>query len=803
MKKIYLLCLFFIGQILLSQAQPELISVLPQGSENFFSTSDFVYFTSGDSLYRTDGTTNGTIFLKDNLPDFKPLVEFKGRLLFSSNGLWSTDGTSSGTFFLTEFSRLVKDVGDYYYFIGYESSSGYELYKTDGTTSGTGMVKDIYPGPSNGLDPAVRFRADTLNGNMFFVADNGVNGAELWKSDGSNAGTVMVKDNYPGPSSTFGPIPGFQSSIDIFGNGSKIFFEGDDGTTGLELFETNGSTTGTQLSYSFVPGIDGVNEILYLNTLNGEPVFFEVSYDSTLLDPVGTLWKIKTDGFLEKLADLGLSLTTLTGTNTIVDDKLYFEYIRSFIFNDLWVTDGTPAGSKFVENIGIDGAFVFLEGAAGYAVAANNDQSYITKLWKSNGEMDSTKIIANFNSSLAPRDLTAFDKFVFYAEHDGPGFISPDIPEDYYQMTEVDVITEEVKSLRTLHGKSFPGSDNIVVFKDIILFTTYPDYFELSEPLIKKLWKYDPLAPKSFFTLVNADSDIDIQTISEGDTIYIEAGVNYNVRYNSQAQIGSVCFNSAKTENIPPYAIGGDNNGNYFPWNGATPGDKTIHVEAFSENNKGGYLVESKSIHFTLLPSPASVTFTVVDAGTNMDLFPLTDGQVIDLATLNANKFNIRANSTFPGTSSMVFDYNGVSSFRIENAEPYALFGDASGNYAVRYLNVGTYTLKATPYNEPNGTGTAGQPKEITFYVVNANAFRVSSFPNPVENNVALDLNMNQINQEYLVEVTDAAGREVYREKHSGNLVNIDFTGKNLASGIYIVRIKGDRINSTTRFIKK
>lgn len=800
MKKIYLLSLFCIGIILLSKAQPEFVTVVPQGSENFYSTSDYVYFSSGDSLFRTDGTAGGTIFLKNNLPDFKPLAEFNGRLLFSSNGLWSSDGTPSGTTYISEFHRLLQGVGARYYYVGYEVSTGYELYKTDGTASGTELIKDIYPGPSNGLDPSTRFKSTVLDGSLYFAANDGIHGAELWKSNGTSSGTMLVKDNFPGPISTFDLVINTET-IDIFSNNSKVYFEGDDGLTGLELFETDGSQAGTKLSYEFISGMEGVQDISYLNSLNGEPVFFEIYFDTINFDNFANLWKVKPDGALLKLGNVGYTYQ-LTGKNVVVDDKLYFEFIRFAYLNDLWVTDGTLPGTHFVENIGFDGGFVFLEKASDYAMAVNNDQGYIINLWKSNGLTDSTKIISRFLVSADPRSLTAYDKFVFYAEHDGPGYFLPDNPEDFYQIFEVNVETEEVNSLRTIYGKSFLGSDNILVFKDKILFTTYPDYFDLTDPLIKKLWIYDPLAPKSYFTFVNADTDTDLQTISEGDTIYIQDGTNYNVRYNSQANIESVSFNSVKTENIPPYAIGGDNNGNYFPWSGATPGNKTITVEAFSENNKGGYLVESKTIHFTLVPAPASTTFTLVDAGTNLDIFSISDEQVIDLADLSSNKFNIRANTSFPGTLSIVFDYNGDNGFRTENAEPFALFGDASGNYAVRYLNVGTYTIKATPYTGLNGTGMAGPANELTFYVVNS-ASRISSYPNPVENNVVLDLNKNNIKQDYIIEITDIGGREVYRNTHSGNLVNIDFTGKKLASGIYIVRIMGNEINKTTRFIKK
>ena len=67
---------------------------------------------------------------------------------------------------------------------------GDELWKTDGTASGTVMVKDIRTRePDYGVSQMIAF-GNTL---YFTVADNS-HGHELWKSDGTEIGTVMVKD---------------------------------------------------------------------------------------------------------------------------------------------------------------------------------------------------------------------------------------------------------------------------------------------------------------------------------------------------------------------------------------------------------------------------------------------------------------------------------------------------------------------------------------------------------------------------------------------------------------------------------
>ena len=73
---------------------------------------------------------------------------------------------------------------------------GQELWKSDGTEAGTVMVKDINPGSEDGIDQYDSQLID-VDGTLFFTADDGIHGYELWKSDGTEAGTVMVKDIDP------------------------------------------------------------------------------------------------------------------------------------------------------------------------------------------------------------------------------------------------------------------------------------------------------------------------------------------------------------------------------------------------------------------------------------------------------------------------------------------------------------------------------------------------------------------------------------------------------------------------------
>src|SRR6266516_1498837 len=130
------------------------------------------------------------------------------------------------------------------FFDGAGSDYDYELWKTDGTTAGTVEVKDINPGPY----PATSEPGDfvNLNGILIFNADDGVHGKELWRSDGTEAGTYMVKDIDPGSDSGW---PAFVSVINGVAYGAA-----SDGQHGFELWRTDGTAAGTYMVKDFNPG---------------------------------------------------------------------------------------------------------------------------------------------------------------------------------------------------------------------------------------------------------------------------------------------------------------------------------------------------------------------------------------------------------------------------------------------------------------------------------------------------------------------------------------------------------------------
>ena len=107
---------------------------------------------------------------------------------------------------------------------------GFELWKSDGTAAGTAMVKDISPPNAvNGVFASSNPSSLTnVNGTWFFGANDGSNGVELWQSDGTAAGTVMVANINPGGA--------YSSPSNLTNVNGTLFFTANDGTHGTELW---------------------------------------------------------------------------------------------------------------------------------------------------------------------------------------------------------------------------------------------------------------------------------------------------------------------------------------------------------------------------------------------------------------------------------------------------------------------------------------------------------------------------------------------------------------------------------------
>jgi len=201
-------------------------------------------------VWKSDGTTGGTalveIVTSPTDPYTTPQVgwagAFGGRLIFLLRGdLWTTDGTPSGTFLLRSFSAAPRDfvpAGGYLFFTASDDVHGNELGRTDGSEAGTLMLRDINPdGSALGQGYLGRSYLTNVGGYLYFVPDDGVHGLELWGSDGTPDGTVLVADIMPGAGSSM--------PESLVASGGRLFFVANDGVAGRELWVTSPRRTTT------------------------------------------------------------------------------------------------------------------------------------------------------------------------------------------------------------------------------------------------------------------------------------------------------------------------------------------------------------------------------------------------------------------------------------------------------------------------------------------------------------------------------------------------------------------------------
>ncbi|MDH5376998.1 MAG: hypothetical protein OEX00_01590, partial [Gammaproteobacteria bacterium] len=291
----------------------------------------------GAAIWRSDGTETGTVQAVhltdrtefDRLPFL--LTSAAGKLYMTFGVVTNdlelaiTDGTQAGTEFIDLNSSGASLPLDFYEFNGkvYFSADGtssnntnQELWVSDGTAAGTRLLKEINPADSSNVAEFQSF-----NGFLYFRADNGVSGTELWRSDGTPDGTVLFKDIYPDAGTSF------PRAFTLAGD--RMYFSATDGTNGnaYELWITDGTAEGTQLvkntdQSQIHQGPGSLVDYLYENTSTSHHFFW-------------------------------------AGGRTIVYSGTDGSYMGGYSGYEVWRSDGTASGTVMVKDINPTGDDVY------------------------------------------------------------------------------------------------------------------------------------------------------------------------------------------------------------------------------------------------------------------------------------------------------------------------------------------------------------------------------------------------------------------------------------------------------------
>ncbi len=423
------------------------------GNAIYFSAFDGVH---GEELWVSDGTEVGTYLVKDiwldtttdsseafsskpqqflagpsgmyfmaahrEEPGNEPIHDIN---LWLSNGHQEPEGFTSivSGFELALVNSLANAVvmaGDLF-ITGWDENNGVELWKVSGTSAT--RLTDIEPGVGGSFPGDLT----VVGGTLFFSAINTEldgPGTELWISDGTPGGETVI-DFFPGTEG-LGP-----SGITAFDG--EVYFSGSTLEEGRELWASNGTVGGTRMVADIAPGY---NESSYPTNLVpvGDQLFFIASedagynYDLWVYGHNGVDWiaqKVKADG------------TPLVFESVAYDGKFFFTANDPDAGKELWVSDGTDAGTHLVTDI-YPGTY-FIDGdeypnssepteltvAGDYLFFRADDGVHGPSLWVTDGTEAGTFMVANlfdYFTEEGPKGLTATtDRLFFQTESAGSG----------------------------------------------------------------------------------------------------------------------------------------------------------------------------------------------------------------------------------------------------------------------------------------------------------------------------------------------------------------------------------------------
>lgn len=371
----------------------------------------FYFIAHGGELRYADGTPSGMVVVKrfGQQAGSNPgeLTDINGKLFFSAGDyydvLWQSDGTASGTFGTEQsFYQIdhITNVNGTVYFSGMNFNNQKELYTSDGTYAGTVIVTDLTDDPNGWNQSSEPHNLIEYNGKLHFAAKSPFHGYHLFESDGTEEGTKTVVDK---------PYheQGFANPEELTKAGGKLYFTAVS-AWGRELFVYDGVsdpklTRDIKLHYqgSHPINLIGFKGNLYFQADNRGNGYELWRSDGTATGTV-MLKDIRRDdlGSGETLAPVDISNMVAT------PDLFYFAAIKSTGVNSLWKSDGTTTGTRpVVDFAGSPTAHMIGASANLIVYSLTYDTHY--ELWSSNGTATGTKLLMRADGAHSESNQTS------------------------------------------------------------------------------------------------------------------------------------------------------------------------------------------------------------------------------------------------------------------------------------------------------------------------------------------------------------------------------------------------------------
>jgi ELWxxDGT repeat protein len=405
------------------------------GSNFFFKgigrTKDGIVFNAltpdlGAELYGSDGTRDGTGLLKDLWPgedwSYPNNFLYKNGVTYFINdnstgtAILSTNGSSSSIkrvipyinrdiYFVINYN--VTDKGLVLYTLGNRQTGVQELWRSDGTDAGTFML-------TNSLSYYFNNYLAVTGKLVFFIGGDFTNGYELWKSDGTVAGTKMVKDIFPGPDGS--------NPYNLFVYKNEVYFGAYDASFVTSLWKSDGSANGTIILKNIAPAF-------YYSYFNTQPqkyfceskgiLYISASDNGTYWDE---LWKTNgTPAGTVLVKDINSSFGSFPNHLTDVDGTLFFTAYDGINGNEIWKSNGTMQSTKMVKDITPTNMYVEYNNlcSAGGKLYFLNLSTYPSLLYSSDGTADHTNAVSDegLNEISGLENLTGVGDKLFFAAY--------------------------------------------------------------------------------------------------------------------------------------------------------------------------------------------------------------------------------------------------------------------------------------------------------------------------------------------------------------------------------------------------
>jgi len=723
----------------------------------FFTTASSPTVKPG--LWVTNGTD--TVKLLDDDAAFASFYSARGKLYFSHTNntageeLWVSDGSVTGTKKLDNVDNELSNpwpsnftlLGNKVLFTANTTANGYELWQTEGAKSNTLLLKDINTVATASSSLIFTFDLeDTINNKLVFWANDGIHGIEQWATDGTNNGTILLKDIYPGPRSGNGSgfynfqgyLIGPYLPINNRLNNYDYFF-GQSNPNVYALYKTQGTPATTSFATDFGPLTTGLTPLGVTINSDKKKLFALI----TTPDRIGGLYayngsaqpSLLKDKFRTAFARIREGYILSAGDNTY----FFVDPGNSDDGFELWKTDGTVAGTKIVAPLykGRYAAYInyminyknklFFMGSSGY-LHTGTDPNYepgTQYLWQSDGTASGTTRVKKVALSEQPLVISN-NKLYFIASDDTNG-------EELWVTDGTEAATHMVKNIAP--GTAGSGISSQVDFKGSL-------YFIANNGTTQGIWKTNGTDTGTVF-ITKASSSL----VKGDDKLYFI--LNNKIWQSDGTSAGTKQMDTSSLTGITPYNLLYAYNRLYFIATNYTYGTEL-------------YTTSEKLLPVTLL------NFTGALKGNDALLQWQTANE------LHNDYFNVQRSTTGGGFTTI-----GRVQAKTGTDNNYN-FTDAG----VTALGVNKLYYRLQQVDED---GKNAYSKTIQLDVIKGALLKV--WPNPATSFATITSSVNMPGA--VIQLVDANGHTVYTNRHSipaGGSVTIPLKG--YARGVYTVTVQ-------------